>query len=161
MLKADILLHPRKWDTHFALGEAYQMQQKNDAAIPEFETAVAITPWAQDPYIYLADLLDDAKRYDEALKYAKMDLTLNPKDGAVVDTAADVYLRKKKWDLSERLARYASGIDDTDMVAHENLGEALIQEGKKDEATAEWHKVVDSGDERMAPVAKKMLSQYP
>lgn len=77
------------------------------------------------------------------------------------DNLADLYLHKRNYAGAAEESRTALGRNESDAVAHENLGEALIGQGNKAEAQTEWRQVLALDHGEIAQAAQKMLAKYP
>ncbi len=59
-----------------------------------------------------------------------------------------------------RECREALRINPNDALAHENLGDALIEMGHKEEARAEWQRVLELDNGQIAQEAREMLAKH-
>ena len=73
---------------------------------------------------------------------------------------ADAYLNKKQWVASLAETRTSLRYNPSDAVAHENLAEAYIGQGRKAEAQTEWKRTIALGDPQVTPVARKLLAAH-
>ena len=161
--------NPRDPDVFYALGELYGMQNQWKKAIPPLETAIRLSPYDLNAYQDLGNALDNDKQYDKGVQVCLAEkfygqAAQDPPTEFLNDMSAllsDLYLHKHNYAGAADESRLAIGRNDNDAVAHENLGEALIGQGHKAEAQAEWRHVLalDHGD--VAQAAQKMLAKYP
>ena len=91
-------------------------------------------------------LADKTERYDEALKYIKRALALEPKDPAIVDSMGWVYYRMgRHQEALTYLRRAMEIIGDVEIAAH--FGEVLWVSNKREEAIKIWDQALkDSPD---------------
>jgi hypothetical protein len=68
---------------------------------------------------------------------------------------------KHQPDATARECREAIRINPTDALAHENLGDELVELGQKPEARAEWQLVLQIDRGQNAREAREMLAMYP
>lgn len=86
-------------------------------------------------------LADRTHRYNEALKYIKRALAVQPDDAAIIDSMGWVQYRLGNHEKAvEYLRRALSLISDPEIAAH--LGEVLWEMGNKKDAMAVWKKAL-------------------
>ncbi len=160
---------PRDPDVWYALGELYAMQSQWKKAIPPLEACVQLSPYFLDAYPVLILALDHAEQYERGIavaQAAQVYAEAYPDPGAeflnaVSDNLADMYIKKHKYAEAVTETQAAIGRNDNDPLAHENLGEALIGQGHKAEAQAEWRRVLALDHGEAAQAAQEMLAKYP
>lgn len=161
--------NPRDPEIFYALGELYSMQNQWKKAVAPLEAAIRLSPYDLEAYRDLVLALDEDKQYDRGIAVslaAKVygEAAKDPSTeylNTMSDNLADLYLRKRNYAGAAEESQAALGRDDNDVVAHENLGEALIGQGHKAEAQAEWRRVLELDHGDMAQAARKMLAKYP
>lgn len=168
-LRLALRLDPRNADAHYGLGELLNMQHQYAPAAAEYEEAIRMTFYSIGAWISLPTTLDESGRYDESLRAGQeADHVLTEvhqanaeTEPAIHDTMADDFLHKKDWTHSIAESNASLGYNSRDAVAHENLAEAYIGQGRKDAARAEWQQAIALGNPEITPVARKFLAANP
>lgn len=160
-LRQAVKLAPDYPEAHAGLAKVLAGEHRNKEATAEMQQAVYLNPFLMPAVAELCNLLDDQGRYAESLTVGRHVIQIKPDDNATMDDMADDYLHLKLWDRSIQMSQAALSVDPSDAVAHENLGEAYIGQGRKVDARDEWNKVLTMNDGQMAQVARKMLTKYP
>ena len=148
-------------EAHAGLATVLAGEHRGKEATAEMQQAVRLNPSLIPAVGELCSLLDEQGRYAESLAAGRHAIQIKPDDNGTMDEMADDYLHLKQWDRSIEMSQAALQVDASDALAHENLGEAYVGQGRKGDARDEWNKVLamDHGD--VAPVARKMLAEYP
>jgi len=81
LLEAGVKIAPRRADLQAALGESYFMSGKEEKAIEEFKSLVALDPSPRS-YAFLGLSYRHLGRFDEAMKYFEAGLKINPHDAS-------------------------------------------------------------------------------
>ncbi|WP_297092381.1 tetratricopeptide repeat protein [uncultured Draconibacterium sp.] len=71
-------LYPNAEEIWEGLGIIYKLQQKNDLALEKINKAIELNPGQLSSYVHQAEVLNNLKRYREALVAADKALSLNP-----------------------------------------------------------------------------------
>jgi len=94
-------------------------------------------------------LADRGTRVEEALGYIRRAVTLDPQNGAYLDSLGWAYYRLGNYDLAEENLRRASERIGNDPTVHQHLGELYQKTGRLKLATIhferaleEWNKTV-------------------
>lgn len=148
-------------EAHAGLAEVLAREHRGKEATAEMQQAVHLNPFLVPAAGELSGMLDDQGRYIESLAAGRHAVQINRNDNNSMDTMADDYLHLKNWDRSIQMSQAALQVDPQDSLAHENLGEAYIGQGRKADAHAEWNQVLAMDHDQMAQVARKMLAKYP
>ena len=154
-------VNPYSYSLHYTRAAILESMQKPDQAIDEYKKAIDFDFWGKECYERICHLDDTPGHYDEAIQFGKQGLVGANDDATLIDQLADVYLNKNESELSAGLSQYAIGLNAKDWWAHENLGEALIKQGKRAEARKEWELVAASDNKFMSDTAKSFLEKYP
>jgi tetratricopeptide (TPR) repeat protein len=148
-------------EAHYALGAILLGQHRDKEAIPEYQKAAQLSPFFFLAYEQLCYLLDAQGRYAESLAAGRHVIEISHRDNATLDTMADDCLHLHDWPHSIQMSQAALQIAPNDAIAHENLGEAYIGQGKTADARAEWNKVLTMDHGALAQAAREMLAKYP
>jgi len=162
-------LNPRSAEAHYGLGELLAMEHQYKPAAAELREAIRMDYYALDARASFTGVLDESGEYDASLAAGReTDRLLTEQEEAnseteppLHDTMSDDYLHKKDWDRSIAESNASLGYNANDACAHENLAEAYIGQGRKEEAHAEWAKTIALGDPSITPVARKLLAANP
>jgi tetratricopeptide (TPR) repeat protein len=131
----------------FLLGDAYQRQKNFDQAEVEFRkvlTAVSPTdPQSAATLNYLGYMnADRGVKLDESLNLIKQALTLDPNNGAYLDSLGWAYFKLGKYDLAEENLTKASIHLGSDATVQEHLGDLYQKTGRLKLAAAHWERSV-------------------
>ncbi len=128
---------------HFVLGSVYEREKKYDLAEEQFRQVLSTNPLNAAACNYLGYMLADrGVRLDESVKYIQKALTLEPNNGAYLDSLGWAYYKMNRFDLAaphlEKAARLMSG----DPTIQEHLGHVYLQLGKTQEAEQAWERAL-------------------
>jgi len=134
----------------FVQGSIYERQKKYDLAEESFRKVLADDPKNAMALNYLGYMLADrGTRVEEALGYIRRAVTLDPQNGAYLDSLGWAYYRLGNYDLAEENLRRASERIGNDPTVHQHLGELYQKTGRLKLATIhferaleEWNKTV-------------------
>ena len=167
-LQLALRLDPHNAEAHYALGEILSRQHQPRLAAAEFSEAVRLEFYTINAWISLPSALDNSKQYDQAIAAGQeADHILTEQSQAnsetepfVHDAVADAYLNKKQWAASLAESKTSLSYNPNDAIAHENLAEAYIGQGRKGDAQTEWKRTIAMGDPQVTPVARKLLAAH-
>ncbi|MFB3917859.1 MAG: tetratricopeptide repeat protein [Terriglobales bacterium] len=150
----------------FAIGSMYERQKKYDAAEQSFKKVLANDQRNAMTLNYLGYMLADrGVRLDEALGYIKQAVTLDPQNGAYLDSLGWVQFKLGNYDLAEENLRRASERMNNDPTIHDHLAELYAKTGRLKIAVAHWERALqewnrsapaDVDTAEMAKVQKKL-----
>ena len=129
--KSPSLVYPRN-----NLGIAYIEAGRSDAAIQQFQAALAIKPDHATAQSNLGVLYAQRGRFDEAMHAFQAALRSDPSLVDAHNNLGLVYLEKGSLEEAERSFRAAMRIDPGYAKAHYNLGVLFERQGRSDEAAA-------------------------
>jgi len=143
-----------------------------DQADSEFRKVLAVTsptdPQAAATLNYLGYMnADRGVRLEESLSYIKQALTLEPNNGAYLDSLGWAYFKLGKYDLAEENLNKAAVHMGSDPTVQEHLGDLYQKTGRLklaavhwDRAVQEWNKTVpaEQDGEAFAKVQQKLES---
>jgi tetratricopeptide (TPR) repeat protein len=154
----------------FLRGDLYQRQKMFDQAEGEFKKVLAVTaptdPQAAATLNYLGYMnADRGVKLDESLTFIKQAVTMDPNNGAYLDSLGWVYFKLGKYDLAEENLTKAEAHMGTDPTVQEHLGDLYQKTGRLklaaahwDRAVQEWNKTVpaEQDSEAFAKVQQKL-----
>jgi tetratricopeptide (TPR) repeat protein len=132
---------------NFLRGDLYQRQKLYDQAETEFRKVLASTP-PTDPQAaatlnYLGYMnADRGVKLEESLSYIKQALTLEPSNGAYLDSLGWAYFKLGKYDLAEENLNKAAVHMGSDPTVQEHLGDLYQKTGRLKLAAAHWDRAV-------------------
>jgi tetratricopeptide (TPR) repeat protein len=132
----------------FLLGDAYQHQKMFDQADAEFRKVLAAVsptdPQSAATLNYLGYMnADRGVKLDESLNFIKQALTLDPNNGAYLDSLGWAYFKLGKYDLAEENLTKASIHMGSDATVQEHLGDLYQKTGRLKLAAAHWERSVE------------------
>ncbi len=154
----------------FLRGDLYQRQKMFDQAEAEFKKVLATTsptdPQSAATLNYLGYMnADRGVRLEESLNYIKQALTLEPNNGAYLDSLGWAYFKLGKYEQAEENLTKAESHMSTDPTVQEHLGDLYQKTGRLklaaahwDRAVQEWNKTVpaEQDGEAFAKVQQKL-----
>lgn len=130
-----------------------------DRKLEELTDQVRRQPWALDQLLELAQLLDDSHRPLEAAQQYERYLTARPHSRSVWLLLTNAYGTMGDWsqaaDASHRLLRQFPD----DPWAMYNLGAALANQGRYEDARGWWERVLEGEDSAMTKRALTALER--
>jgi adenylate cyclase len=129
-------------EAHALLGHLYLQKKEHDKAIAESERAVALDPGGADVYLYYAQSLHYAGRFEEAIPVLQKAIRLNPFPRAAIF----LHLGHALWGagrFEEAVSAYKKVLQLRDDIwAHLRLAGTYIWMGREKEARAEAAEVL-------------------
>jgi tetratricopeptide (TPR) repeat protein len=131
----------------FLRGDLYQRQKMYDQADAEFRKVLEITP-PNDPQAaaalnYLGYMnADRGVKLDESLNYIKEALSIDPTNGAYLDSLGWAYFKLGKYDLAEENLTKAAVHMASDPTVQEHLGDLYQKTGRLKLAAMHWERSV-------------------
>jgi tetratricopeptide (TPR) repeat protein len=131
----------------FLRGDLYQRQKMYDQAEAEFRKVLVTTP-PTDPQAaatlnYLGYMnADRGVKLDESLNFIKQALSLEPTNGAYLDSLGWAYFKLGKFDLAEENLTKAESHMGSDPTVQEHLGDLYQKTGRLKLAAAHWERSV-------------------
>jgi len=133
---------PNSWQAHNHLGAILFMKNDIKGAYPHFLKAVQLNPQNCESNNNLGLALSKLGRKREAIHEFETALTIID-DSAIATNLANTYLEVKQYDDAVKAYQHALTLNQNNSTAHCNLGYALMQRGKVDEAIVEFRKTVE------------------
>ena len=137
---------------HFLRGSTFEREKKYDEAEAEFKKVLAENPQSAVVLNYLGYMnADRGVRLDESLNYIKQAVSLDPTNGAYLDSLGWAYFRLGKFDLAEENLTKASRRMSSDPTVQEHLGDLYQKTGRLRLAAAHWERAIDEWNKTVPP----------
>ena len=137
---------------YFLRGSTYEREKKFDEAEAEFKKVLSIHPQSAVVLNYLGYMnADRGVRLDESLNYIKQAVSLDPANGAYLDSLGWAYFRLGKYDLAEENLTRASSHMGKDPTVQEHLGDLYQKTGRLKLAAAHWERAIVEWSKTVAP----------
>jgi len=137
---------------YFLRGDAYGREKKYDEAEAQFKKVLAITPQSAAALNYLGYMNADRDvRLEESLNYIKLAVSLDPTNGAYLDSLGWAYFKLGKYDLAEENLTKASLRMGADPTVQDHLGDLYQKTGRLKLAAAHWERAVAEWNKTIAP----------
>jgi tetratricopeptide (TPR) repeat protein len=135
----------------FLRGSTYERQKKYDEAEAEFRKVLAAEPQSAVTLNYLGYMnADRGVRLEESLNYIKQAVSLEPGNGAYLDSLGWAYFRLGKYDLAEENLNKASQHMGSDPSVQEHLGDLYQKTGRLKLAAAHWERALAEWNKTVA-----------
>lgn len=125
---------PSSPNTHNNLGDVYGRQGDKQAALREFQTAIALKPNYGDGYHNLANTYRELGDLDKALENYQNAIKYNPGLWQSYQNIAAIYFERKEYDLALQFIQKATQINPKNLNLKNNLGIVYLTKGEKDKA---------------------------
>ena len=136
---------------YFLRGSTYERQKKYDEAEAEFKKVLAGEPQSAVVLNYLGYMnADRGVRLEESLNYIKQAVSLEPNNGAYLDSLGWAYFRLGKYDLAEENLTKASAHMGSDPTVQEHLGDLYQKTGRLKLAAAHWERALEEWNKTVA-----------
>jgi len=131
----------------FLRGDMYQREKMFDQAEEQFKKVLSNTspsdPQGAATLNYLGYMnADRGVKLEESLNYIKQALTLEPNNGAYLDSLGWAYYKLGKYDLAEESLNKASIHMGADPTVQEHLGDLYQKTGRLKMAAVHWERAV-------------------
>jgi tetratricopeptide (TPR) repeat protein len=137
---------------HFLRGSEYERQKNYDQAEAEFKKVLDADPLSAVTLNYLGYMnADRGVRLDESLNYIKQAITIDPNNGAYLDSLGWAYFRLGKYDLAEESLTKASAHMGSDPTVQEHLGDLYQKTGRLKLAAAHWERALAEWGKTVSP----------
>ena len=144
--KLALQIDARAPEAHFILGEVAIFHAEIDDAIAQMKKEIEINPNFAMAHYRLGDAYSRREMWDEAMVPLERSVWLNPNYSGPFILLGKGYLKRKEFANAEGVLRHALRLDPQNLSAHYLLSQALMQEGKQDEAKQEivrWQELRD------------------
>ncbi|MGA8617705.1 MAG: tetratricopeptide repeat protein [Candidatus Sulfotelmatobacter sp.] len=128
---------------YFLRGSTYEREKKYDQAEAEFKKVLAINPQSSATLNYLGYMnADRGVQLEESLNFIKLAVSLEPTNGAYLDSLGWAYFKLGKYDLAEEALNKASMHMGSDPTVQDHLGDLYQKTGRLKLAAAHWERAV-------------------
>ena len=128
---------------YFLRGSTFEREKKYDQAEAEFKKILAANPQNSATLNYLGYMnADRGVQLEESLNYIKLAVSLEPTNGAYLDSLGWAYFRLGKYDLAEENLNKASLRMGSDPTVQDHLGDLYQKTGRLKLAAAHWERAV-------------------
>jgi tetratricopeptide (TPR) repeat protein len=135
---------------YFLRGSTFEREKKYDQAEAEFKKILASNPQNAATLNYLGFMnADRGVELEESLNYIKQAVSLEPSNGAYLDSLGWAYFKLGKYDQAEDALTKAALHMESDPTVQDHLGDLYQKTGRLklaaahwDRAVAEWNKTV-------------------
>lgn len=128
----------------FLLGSVYERQKKFDQAEQTFRQVLQQDPSNTMTLNYLGYMLADRNtRLEEALTLIKKAVSMDPQNGAYLDSLGWAYFRLGNYDLAEENLRKAADKTPNDATIQDHLGELYSKTNRLKQAATHWERALD------------------
>jgi len=139
-----------KENISFLRGSTYEREKKFDLAETEFKKVLTANPQSAVTLNYLGYMnADRGVQLEESLNQIKLAVSLDPTNGAYLDSLGWAYFKLGKYDLAEESLNKASLRMSSDPTVQDHLGDLFQKTGRLklaaahlERAVEEWNKTV-------------------
>jgi tetratricopeptide (TPR) repeat protein len=136
---------------YFLRGSTYEREKKYDEAEAEFKKVLAVNPQSAATLNYLGYMnADRGVQIEESLTYIKQAVSLEPTNGAYLDSLGWAYFKLGKYDLAEESLNKASLHMASDPTVQDHLGDLYQKTGRLKLAAAHWERAVAEWNKTVA-----------
>ncbi len=136
---------------HFLRGSTYEREKKYDEAEAEFKRVLAANPQSAITLNYLGYMnADRGVQLEESVNYIKQAVSLEPTNGAYLDSLGWAYYKLGKYDLAEETLTKASLRMGSDPTVQDHLGDLYQKTGRLKLAAAHWERAVEEWNKTVA-----------
>ncbi len=136
---------------YFLRGSTYEREKKYDEAVAEFKKVLAVNSQSAATLNYLGYMnADRGVQLEESLNYIKQAVSLEPTNGAYLDSLGWAYFKLGKYDLAEETLNKASLRMASDPTVQDHLGDLYQKTGRLKLAAAHWERAVAEWNKTVA-----------
>jgi len=129
---------------YFLRGSTYEREKKYDLAEAEFKKVLVSNPQSAATLNYLGYMnADRGVDLEESLNLIKQAVTIDPTNGAYLDSLGWAYFKLGKYDLAEDSLNKASLRMASDPTVQDHLGDLFQKTGRLKQAAAHWERAVE------------------
>ncbi|MCX5835136.1 MAG: tetratricopeptide repeat protein [Deltaproteobacteria bacterium] len=127
---------------YYGLGSVYYLEGDMDRAIEAFLRAISLDGNHFMAHMKAAEAFSQKIHYDEAMKYYKMALKLQPRTAEIYSSMGSILVLQGRVDEAIAPLNKALQMKPDYAKAHNNLGSALLLQKKRDEAIVHFQEAV-------------------
>jgi tetratricopeptide (TPR) repeat protein len=136
---------------YFLRGSTFEREKKYDQAEAEFKKILIVNPQSGATLNYLGYMnADRGVRLEESLNYINQAVTLEPTNGAYLDSLGWAYFKLGKYDLAEETLNKAALRMGSDPTVQDHLGDLYQKTGRLKLAAAHWERAVTEWNKTVA-----------
>jgi tetratricopeptide (TPR) repeat protein len=136
----------------FLRGSTYEREKKYDQAEAEFKKVLAMNPQSGATLNYLGYMnADRGVDIEQSLNYIKQAVSVDPTNGAYLDSLGWAYFKLGKYDLAEENLNKASLHMGADPTVQDHLGDLYQKTGRLKLAAAHWQRAVEEWNRTIPP----------
>jgi len=133
-----------KENIYFLRGSTYEREKKYEQAETEFKKVLSANPQSAVTLNYLGYMnADRGVQLEESLSQIKLAVSLDPTNGAYLDSLGWAYFKLGKYDLAEETLNKASLRMGSDPTVQDHLGDLFQKTGRLKLAAAHWERAVE------------------
>jgi tetratricopeptide (TPR) repeat protein len=137
---------------YFLRGSTYEREKKYDKAEAEFKKILAANPQSAATLNYLGYMnADRGVDLEESLAYIKTAVSLDPTNGAYLDSLGWAYFKLGKYDQAEENLSKASARMASDPTVQDHLGDLFQKTGRLKLAAAHWERAMEEWNKTIPP----------
>jgi tetratricopeptide (TPR) repeat protein len=135
----------------FLRGSTFEREKRYPEAEEQFKKVLTNDPQHASALNYLGYMLADQNmQLEDALGYIKQAVSLDPANGAYLDSLGWAYFRLGKYDLAEENLLKASQKINTDPTVHDHLGDLYQKTGRLKLAASNWERALTEWNRTIA-----------
>ena len=137
---------------YFLRGSTYEREKKYDQSEEEFKKVLALNPQSAATLNYLGYMnADRGVQIEQSLGYIREAVSLDPTNGAYLDSLGWAYFKLGKYDLAEENLNKAVLRMGSDPTVQDHLGDLYQRTGRLKLAAAHWQRAVEEWNKTIAP----------
>ena len=138
VFRKTIKLSPSSWEAHYYLGDIHYRLGDKKGAEAEMVKAIALNADCHQALNYLAYMyIEEGRNLKEAEAMVKRAVSLQPNNGAYVDSLGWLYFRKGMMKEAGRELNKAASLL-SDPVIFDHLGDFYVKTGNIEKAAQQW-----------------------
>ena len=137
---------------YFLRGSTLEREKKYEESEAEFRKVLAINPQSAATLNYLGYMnADRGIELEQSLNYIKQAVSLDPTNGAYLDSLGWAYFKLGKYDLAEDSLNKAAVHMGDDPTVQDHLGDLYQKTGRLKLAAAHWQRAVEEWNKTIGP----------
>jgi len=149
--------HPDQVVPGFLLGSAYERSGQRDKAVEEFRRVLKVEPDFHAALNYLGyTFAEQGVNLEEALKLVSRAVTLDPDNGAYVDSLGWTYYRLGRTEQARGTLERAARLEPEDATLQEHLGDVYVALGQMERARQAYQRALELEGDNREQVRRKL-----